>query len=340
MASIKLRGEYQWQVQIRRKGQKLSKTFYYKQDAEVWARKTESEIDRGIFINTQEAERMTMAELIARYEEDVLPTIKAQTQEKSRLRIINEELGKQIIGAITTSAIIKYRNNRLKSIADNSVNREVTTIKRLLSYAHIDCKIVLPHGVPQIKKLPVDDARERRVTDDEIDAICNNSNSLELKPIIMLALYTAMRRGEISNLLRVNVNLNEPSAKLTETKNGKNRTAPLMPEAADIIKNLPARIDGFVFQMKGRTITQAFERARNRARAKYERECSQKGKEPDPNHLTNLRFHDLRHEATSRLAMKLPNVIELSRVTGHQDLKMLNRYYQISTAELARKLAS
>ncbi|NOT16018.1 MAG: site-specific integrase [Methylotenera sp.] len=359
MASITLRGEYQWQVQIRRKGHTLSKTFYYKQDAEVWARKTESEIDRGIFINTNEAERTSLSKLIDRYKLEKLNikpkdeetqdrkkkpvdktklAIKAQAQEVSRLNIIEKAMGNKIIATITTSDIIQFRNSRLKTIQANSANREITTLKRLLSFANDDCKIILPHGVPSVKKLPVDDARERRVSDAEIEAICNNTNSVELPNIMRLALYTAMRRGEISNLIRSNIDFNVPSAKLMETKNGKNRIAPLMPAAAKLLKALPARIDGFVFSLRDRQITQAFERAVDRARKQYETDCESKGIEPDHKFLTDLRFHDLRHEATSRLALLLPNVIELSRVTGHNDLKMLSRYYQISVTDLAKKL--
>lgn len=360
MATITNRGEFQWRALIRRKGHQISQTFYYKNDAEVWARKTESEIDRGVFINTNEAERTTLSKLIQRYKSEKLNikpkreddeidrkkaladkaklAIKAQTQEISRLNIIEKELGNKILAMITASDIIQFRNTRLKTIQANSANREITTLKRLLSYANDDCKIILPHGVPSVKKLPVDDARERRVSDAEIEAICNNTNSAELPNIIRLALYTAMRRGEISNLIRSNIDFSVPSAKLMETKNGKNRIAPLMPSAASLLKTLPARIDGFVFRLRDRQVTQAFERARDRARAKYLKVCEDAGTDVDENFLVNLRFHDLRHEATSRLTLLLPNVIELSRVTGHTDLKMLNRYYNISIEELAKKL--
>jgi integrase len=248
-------------------------------------------------------------------------------------------MGNKIIATITTSNITQFRNERLKTIQANSANREITTLKRLLSFANDDCKIILPHGVPSVKKLPVDDARERRVSDAEIKAICNNTNSIELPSIVNLALYTAMRRGEISNLMRSNIDFSVPSAKLVETKNGKNRIAPLIPAAAKLLKTLPTRIDGFVFGLRDRQISQAFERAVDRARKSYEADCIYKGIEPDHKFLEDLRFHDLRHEATSRLAALLPNVIELSRVTGHQDLKMLNRYYQISVSDLAKKLA-
>nr|WP_241152641.1 tyrosine-type recombinase/integrase [Pseudomonas viridiflava] len=60
---------------------------------------------------------------------------------------------------------------------------------------------------------------------------------------------------------------------------------------------------------------------------------------PQEDFLINLRFHDLRHEATCRLATKLPNLIELASVTGHQAVKMLNRYYHISAEEPTAKLA-
>jgi integrase len=339
MASITKRGEYQWQVQIRRKGQTLSKTFYYKQDAEIWARKTESEIDRGIFINTMEAERKTLGQVIKDYEKDVLPTLKAISQEKSRLKIINNELGKKIIGAITTDVVIKYRNTRLETIAENSVNREVTTLKRLLSYAHEDCKIILPHGLPSVKKLAVDDSRERRVSDEEIEAICNNTESVELPKIVKFALYTGFRRCEISRLKRANLDLAVPSCRLVNTKNNKSFTVPLTKESVALLKSLPAHTDGSIFRLKGEYISQAFERARDRARELYTKECASNGNEPSETFLVDLRFHDLRHEAISRLAQRLPNVIELARVTGHQDLRMLNRYYQISPAELAKKLA-
>lgn len=340
MASITKRGELQWQVQIRRKGQVLSKTFFYKNDAEIWARKTESEIDRGIFINTMEAERLTLAELIDDYEKDVLPTLRAQSQEKSRLRAIRKELGTKVLASITANSIVKYRNTRLKALAANSVNREVTTLKRLLSYAHHDCKITLPFGVPQVKKLSCDDSRSRRVSDEEILAICQHTDSVELPNIIKFAVFTGFRRSQISRLQRSQVSLDPQSrsCRLVETKNGTTFTAAISSDAAALLESLPKRLDGFVFGLRGEGISQAFERARGRARASYEKECKLKSVDPDEWYLIDLRFHDLRHEAISRMAQRIPNVIELSRITGHKDLRMLDRYYQISTRELVAKL--
>lgn len=340
MASFTKRGEYQWQAQVRRKGVNVSKNFLYKEDAEAWARKVEREIDRGTFINTDEAERKTLGDLIDDYEKDVLPTIRAQAQEKSRLRQIREGLGKKSLASITTAVVLKYRNSRLEKLKPNSVNREITSLLRLMSYAYHDCKIHLPHGVPQVRKLQVDDARDRRVSDEEIHAICKHTESHELPIIVRFALETGFRRSQISGLKREHVFIrpDDRYCRLVQTKNGTTFNAAINSAAAKIIEGLPARVDRFLFGLKGESISQAFDRARDRARKEYEKECNAKGIKPDERYLVDLHFHDLRHEAISRLAQRVPNVIELSRITGHRDLKMLDRYYQISTRELVRKL--
>ena len=77
----------------------------------------------------------------------------------------------------------------------------------------------------------------------------------------------------------------------------------------------------------------AFRRAVRRARATY---VANGG--TDKRMLTNLRFHDLRHVAITRLAEKLPNIIELAAVSGHSDVRMLKRYYHPKAESLALKL--
>ncbi|EQD25943.1 phage integrase family protein, partial [mine drainage metagenome] len=109
------------------------------------------------------------------------------------------------------------------------------------------------------------------------------------------------------------------TAHLPHTKNGSARDVPLSSRAVAILHALPRRIDGRVFGLRPDSVTQAFERAAQRAG------------------IENLRLHDLRHEATSRLAEKLPNLIELAAVTGHKDLRMLKRYYHPRATDLAKK---
>lgn len=82
-------------------------------------------------------------------------------------------------------------------------------------------------------------------------------------------------------------------------------------------------------------VTHAFERAVKRARRRYEDECKEAGTRQDPKYLTDLRFHDLRHEATSRLAA-IFSMHELTKITGHKDPRMLMRYYHPRAKDLAK----
>jgi integrase len=133
-----------------------------------------------------------------------------------------------------------------------------------------------------------------------------------------------MRRGELLKLTWENINLKAHTAYLPDTKDPKgrtrDRTVPLSSRAIAILSSLPHSDDGRVFPVSANAVRLAWTRAMKRAG------------------IENLRFHDMRHEAASRLAEKLPNLIELSAVTGHMDLRMLKRYYHPRAEDLAKKL--
>lgn len=140
-----------------------------------------------------------------------------------------------------------------------------------------------------------------------------------MKPLVELALETAMRRGELL-ALRWQIDLDRRVAHLSVTKNGEARSVPLSSAAMGILQGLTKSPCGSVFPSKPQTVAAAFMKAAKRAA------------------LIALRFHDLRHVATTSLAKRLPNVIELAAVIGHKSLHMLKRYYQPDAADLARKL--
>ena len=165
----------------------------------------------------------------------------------------------------------------------------------------------------------VDNARERRVSDDEIAAICSTTRSRELGALVRLAVETAMRRGELVDLRWKHVDLDKRTAHLPKTKNGFPRTVPLSSRAVETLRTLPRRVDDRVFGLHRGSVSEAFQRAVSRAG------------------LENLRFHDLRHEATSRLADRL-QAHELAKVTGHRDMRMVLRYYHPRAEDLAKKL--
>ena len=130
-----------------------------------------------------------------------------------------------------------------------------------------------------------------------------------------------MRQGELLGLRWENVDLKNRVALLEMTKNGESRAVPLSSDAAAVLAALPRSIDGFVFSVERMTLYHAFTAACKRAK------------------LNNYTWHDLRHEALSRLAERGDfSVLELAAVSGHKTLQMLKKYTHLQAAKLAEKM--
>lgn len=207
-------------------------------------------------------------------------------------------------------------------------------------------------------ELGEDDA-QRNANDGELALIVAATESPFLPSIVWLAVETAMRRSEIISLRWEHIDLVRRVAHLPATKNGSTRDVPLSTRALDILKALQkveeedaesegdatSAVDenleedeGRVFEIRNDAVSRAFERAVTRARKVYLSNCKKSRQKPDPRYLTDLRFHDLRHEATSRLAEIFP-LHELTKITGHKDPRMLMRYYHPRAEDLAKRLA-
>lgn len=325
MATISKRGDKQWQAKIRKKGYPdRSKTFSTKAQAERWARHVESEMDRGVFVSTSAAEQTTLDELFQQYIAEILPGKKAQADVISRCKIISEYLGFYSVAALTPKVLSEYREERLKSVQGPSVRKELHLIGRILKHAMREWEVYLPRGNPiDAISIPTSSkGRDRRLHDNEEDLLLTAAQEYggEIVAIISFAIETGMRRSELSSLKWNDINLMRKTATLWETKNGDNRTIPLSTRAIEILKKHPRNVSGKVFSMRPDSITQAFDRICRKA------------------HIENLRFHDLRHEATSRFFEKGLNIMEVSSITGHKDLAMLKRYTHLKAEDLAKKL--
>ena len=130
-----------------------------------------------------------------------------------------------------------------------------------------------------------------------------------MHPLVSLALETAMRRGELLSLKWENINKTDQTALLEDTKNGDRRTVPLSTKALRILQSISSAGTGAVFPISAGNVFARFKYAVKKVG------------------LKDVRFHDLRHTAITQMSTKLPNVIELSSVTGHRNLAMLKRYY-------------
>jgi integrase len=156
--------------------------------------------------------------------------------------------------------------------------------------------------------------------------------------MVAIALETAMRRGELASMRWEHLDRRARVLLVPETKTGEPRRVPLSSRALAVLDGLVRRLDGYVWGVRADSITQAFDRVVKRARADYEAECREKGEKPGPQMLTGLRFHDLRHEATSRLFEKGLNPMEVAAITGHKTLQMLKRYTHLRAEDLVDRL--
>ena len=149
MATITKRKAGQWQAKVRRKSYPVqTRTFSTKATAEQWARLIESEMDRGIFISTTEAETTTLNSLISRYADEIAPKKKSEVDIKSRLKTLNTHLGHMIISAITSGTIKEYRDFRLQRISGESVRKEISLLGRVFKQAMSEWDLYLPWGNP------------------------------------------------------------------------------------------------------------------------------------------------------------------------------------------------
>ncbi|MDT4851235.1 Phage integrase family protein [compost metagenome] len=260
-----------------------------------------------------------------------------------------------------------YRDQRLaEGLAAATVRRELALISHVFTIARKEWRMEsLSNPVELIRQPSVDDARDRRILSadvwtlrdgklicehlDELEMICRYARSAELPQIVLFAVETGMRRSEIAGLLRGNIDVEKRTATLPLTKNGSARGVPLSSRAVEIVKSQPKREDGRVFRSRPDTITKAFNDAIVDARQAYTEglalRLAREGMAQEEIapllerdiFLADLRFHDLRHEATSRLAETFP-LHELTRITGHQDTRMLMRYYHPKAEYLAKKL--
>jgi integrase len=326
MATLRNRNG-KWQARVVRKGHApLAKTFQAKQDAERWVRQIESEMDKGSFMSPALAERTTFKEVVERYMKEVTPTMRSVYEDTFRLKKLSKHpLSKLSMAALTSTRIAEYRDERLKTVTAGTVIRELSYFSSIINHARREWGINVLNPVLNVKKPTSPPGRCRVLNEPEITRLLDSlkptgRRSIWMLSIVEFTIETAMRRGELLRLMWSDVDFEKRTAYLAITKNGDSRTVPLSTTAIQILHSLPRSINGRVFPVNAPAVAAAFIRVTKRTG------------------VLDFHFHDLRHTAITRLADKLPNLIELSAVSGHKSLSMLKRYYHPNAEQLAIKL--
>lgn len=351
MATIRKRGEMQWQAIIKRRGHPLvSKTWNTRKEAEVWARQIESEMDRGVFVSRAEVERTTLRDLIERYRVEVLPSKRGKHFAPS-LNVLDDRLGKYSLAALSPKLVAGFRDARTKEgLSASTVKKEINLLSKLIDLAGKEWGVALPANPCAMVSRPVEkNARDRRLCVDE-EKYLLTACAAPAALLARFALETAARLGELLAVTWGDVDTGKRVMVLRGvdgkgTKNGEAvRAVPLSPDAVSVLdelKGLPRSIGGRVFWWwkASDSFNKTWVRAVQRARERYLADCEKAGKDPAAGFLKDLRFHDLRHEATSRLFEKgVFDGMEVASITGHKTLQMLKRYTHLRAEDLAKKL--
>lgn len=384
MANFTQRDSGKWQAKIRRDGWPAqSKTFQTLEAAQQWARATEREMDIGAFINRNDAEKTTFKVAAKRYKAEVLPSKRGQNRDAYKIDQLVERFGAYSLASISAAMLSSYRDERIKTMAPQTVVHELNLLSRIFKACVMDWGIALPQGIPTalVRKPAVANARERRLEPGEWELLRASLEDCKSQfPLAMaeFAIETAARQSEIASLVWPDVDLKRQTAKLRGidgmvTKNGDTcREVPLSNRAVAILSRLPRSIKGKVFPISQNALKLSWQRAVERARQSYLhakltdalkdsgfsddeaaaeiRALVYKKRAPhsetvdllasiteSEDMLADLHFHDLRHEATSRLAEKL-QMHELMKVVGHKSSTMIARYYHPRAADLAKRL--
>lgn len=329
MATFRKRND-KWQARVQRTGQRsIAKTFNTKADAIKWSRNVESQLDLGTFAPKETMPRLRP--MLERYVYEVTPSKKGASQERYRAaQMMKTKLADLFMDKITSEVVAKYRDQRLTEVSNNTVRLELAFLSVVYEQSRKEWGLAVSNPVRQIRMPKPGKPRTRRLEAGEEEALltaCAASGAHYLHSFVILAIETGMRFGELAGVLWKYVDLEKRTIYLPDTKNGQARTVPLTTRAVTAIQILPRSISGRVFASKPGSIRSAFLIAVQKAKA-----CSPDGM------LKNLRFHDLRHEAVTRLFEKGLNPIEVGMVSGHKTLSMLQRYTHLRSEELVEKL--
>ena len=314
-----------WQALVKKKGYgQIGRTFDTKGEAEAWAKITEAEMIRGVYFSRKEAESTTLSEALDRYEREISSLKKGYLQEKKRIRSWKAHpLAKRFLATIQGKDIAAWRDARIKSGSSaNTVRLDLAIISHLFEIARKEWGMEgLTNPVKAIRMPSPPAGRDRRLQPGELEKILEFSSE-EMNQVIRFALETAMRRGELAGMTWEMVDLKKRTVTLPETKNGQKRIVPLSSVALSILKERlgTRRLDGKVWDIGLDAISQGFART-----------CRNAG-------ISGLHFHDLRHEATSRLFENGFDTMEVRTITGHKTLQMLARYTHLRAEDLVKRM--
>ena len=324
MASIR-KLKTKWEARVRLKGFPCyCKSFTKKSDAISWAREVEVGLETGRRPFQKSHKLMTFADAVQKYSNEISPGKKSHNSERYRLKtLLNTKFSDKKMTEVTPTDITDFRDERLRKVQSASVRKELYLISAIFTTAVKEWGISSLSNPIRLITIPKDHKpRVSRLSPQEkyrLIASLKKQRHHILRSVVEFALETGMRRSEIIKLKFTDIDLNNRLAVVRDTKNTDNRIIPLNQKATQIIQSQP-HSNGQVFACSTNSLRLAWSRFQHNFGFKY------------------LRFHDLRHEAISRLFELGLSVPEVALISGHKTKTQLFRYAHSDVFSVQRKI--
>lgn len=308
MASFRKHGSG-WRAEVCVKGRRKSRVFDTKSRARVWAEAEEKRLSGWL---DPAADSKTLGDAFRKYADEVSPTKKGERWEKVRLKRLEKDRIAQItLQLLSPQDLANWRDRRLQEVSAGSVRREMSLMAGVMSYCLKEWGWLDRSPLALVRKPPSPAHRDRLISETEVQAIAASLPRVP-RAIFLIALETAMRLGEICSIDKGQVR--GKYLRLPDTKNGTVRNVPLSSRARELLDSMNNAI-----HISPEYVSRTFAVT-----------CQKLG-------IKDLRFHDTRHTAFTRLSQKL-NVLELARMAGMKDTKTVMIYYNQRPEDIADKL--
>ncbi len=218
-------------------------------------------------------------------------------------------LGDRPLDEISPLLIEGFRAKRLERVSRATTNREHQVLKNMFNKAAEWGLFSGPNPAAKVLLLRTDNRRLRYLSSEEISRLLSAA-APRIRPIVVAALHTGMRRGELRSLERRDVDFSPGIIHVLNTKNGRPREIPLDDTLRESLARLPEH-EGRLFDF--RNIRKLYETAVQKA------------------DLKDVNFHTLRHTFASHLVMAGVDLRTVQELLGHRSFEMTLRYSHLSS---------
>ena len=214
----------------------------------------------------------------------------------------------------------RYKAERKAEVTPSTVNRSLACLKTLFNKA-VEWGRLDVSPVRNVKKFKEPKGRERILSPEEIRRLIANASDW-LRPIIIVALNTGMRRNEILSLRWRNADLVKLYISIEDSKSGKPRTVPMNTAVYEALLALPRESEFVFFNRKSKS---HYVDTKSAFHAACENAKSDPNDENDKG-IVGVRFHDLRHTAATKMIEAGVDLVTVSKILGHASIQMTMRY--------------